>query len=430
MRPGAPHARTPSSRWRALLDPRRAGGALAGRAVSLLASVLLTVTAARLLGASGSGGFFAVLALATLGATAGRLGTDTMVIKVLGGGWRHPRRTVLRAARPSVLGAGTIAAVLAAAVLIGDVRWGGVGPDVLALGATAIFPLALTVTASACLRGTGRIGLGVVAETGAVPLVTLILVLGATAVFPAVGTGTVLCLYVAAAWLTALVLCPVAVGALPHHGPGEQDPPPPAWRQLLPMAATATLAYGLTWSPVFALTLADDPIQVAYYAVALRLTTLVQLVPVVQISYLAPAFARMYEHGDAAGVSALAQRSARQAAAIAAAPTLAMVVFAPAVLGTLYGSDYAPAAPVLVLLAISSTIQLLTGQVPQLMLLCDLETAAALLASAALGVWVTAGLLLSLDATGAAWLALVMTAATTLGGAAWLRQRRGIRSHV
>jgi O-antigen/teichoic acid export membrane protein len=149
--------------------------------------------------------------------------------------------------------------------------------------------------------------------------------------------------------------------------------------------------YLLTWAPQFVLASTRGPIDVAYFTVAARLAAFISLVPAIQLSYLAPAIARLYHSRKVLFLNDLCNASAWQATLAAAVPTLLLIVASQPLITLLFGGSFVSAALPLSLLALAGFSSVALGQVNQLMLLCDLEGSALLLNVAWLAAWATIG---------------------------------------
>lgn len=404
----------------------RFGGALIGRGIAVAGSFLLTLVIARMFGSDSAGAFFSVTTLLTLLATFGRFGVDNLSLKMLGAGGT-PGEQLLSLLRFSAIVSISMAVMLVLALWATGFGYGGASWKVLALTVTSVVPLALSVIAGTWLRGLGSLGFGVVAESGSVPLLSLILIL----LFGDSNLESALVLYALAAWLTAIWSVPFAVARL---GGWHRPIPLPNIREFAPqlgyMMAMSLLAFGIVWAPVFALTFFGTLTAVSQYTIAFRLAGFLQLVPVMQVSYLAPSFARLYQSSDLESLSTMGRTSSRNGTLLVLLPALMLLIFAEPLLQLLYGAEYLPAAAALRVLAVMFVLQVALGQVSQLMLLCDLERAATVLSGSVLVLWLACGPFTA--ALGAMPIALV-SAILTLGNAgvgAYLLHRRGIRSYL
>lgn len=423
------------------LSPGSVGAAraLLVRAISVGASFLLTVLVARLLSVEAAGAFFLVFTSLAIAATFGRFGTDNLALKQCGGDTEN-LRTELGYSVMLVISAGMVAAVAFWAVAV-FVFPGVAGVDsaIIPFVATAIIPLSLSVLAGAVLRGRGRLGLGVFAELGSVPSFTILALSLASLAWEA-DLNLALTSYVVAAWITLAWAAPFAIFSVRTSSlaPNQLRPVRMAsflrsrLASLSMMMGTSLLFYVLTWMPVYALTFTNSLTEVSYYNVAARLANLVALVPILQVGYLAPSFARYFQMKDISALNALASRAAKQASAVLILPILLLAVGAHWIVTFLYGPEYAPAAIPLAILAASAFIVVVIGQVSQLMLVCDLEWFALVLNAVLVLLWVSVGVLVvaNFAAIGAAWFSFVTTATYSVLSSLKLRSAKGIRSYV
>lgn len=417
-----------------------AAQAIIARGASILASFLLTLAIARMLGPAAGGTFFVVFTSLAVFASLARFGTDNLALKFFGGASTAPRRDAVRL--QGICAAGSALSVLVALVafVAGHQLVPGLTPSAALLASTAVAPQAFSVLAGAMLRGTGRLATGILAELGSIPALTVAGLIAEETVSRATLTGAVIALS-AASWLTAAWAVPAALRSmslLPADATSDTSATLLAdflrkhLSGLASMMGTSLLFYVLTWAPVFVLAVTRGPRDVAFFTVAARLAAFISLAPSIQISYLAPAFARLYHHGELRALNDLCNRSAWQAGIVATPPALIFVAASEPTIGVLYGTGFSRASVALVLLAILNLVSALAGQVNQLMLLCELERAALLLNLCWLVTWVVVGPLLSwlggVDAVSG--LALVSGVLYSVVSARLLARSRGIYSFV
>jgi O-antigen/teichoic acid export membrane protein len=410
------------------------------RAASILASFVLTLTVARLLGANSAGTFFVAFTSLAIFATLARFGTDNLALVLAG---RPSQAAHADTARLLMICTFAGALSVALAILVfASVPQMLPGIDRLTgmLAASAIVPQALSVLAGAILRGRGRLAAGTMAELGSIPALTLLLLAGSATLSHPTLTTAVIALSLGS-WLTAAWSVPAGLLSVRTLAADAQVGESATTNaeflrrhvgRLARMMGTSVLFYALTWAPLFILAATRGTSDVAYYALAARLAAFIALVPSIQISYLAPAFARLYHSGELVALNALCSRSSWQATIVAAVPALAFVAVPYLVVSAFYGQGFAAAAIPLLLLSIGAFIGVVVGQVNQLMLLCEMEGSALALNAAWLGAWITVGLLLSdlAGAPAAAAFALGSGAIYAAVAAALLVSKRGIRSYA
>ncbi len=411
---------------------------IGARGGSLLATFLLSASAARFLGPELAGAFFLTYTIVALFATVGRLGTDNLALRLMGGDTKSPLTDITRLL--VLASVGGIAAFLVGAVVLLLVLGDRLSPAIGLIVATCIFAQALAVVSGTVLRGLGMLASGVFAELGSLPAIATIILASLGLIGPGqVTLSAALLAMTVAAWATMAWAVPLAVLMVRRKLSDQGTAPARAVeflrehrKRLASMMGTSVLAYGMVWAPVFVLSIVGDLTQVSYYSVALRLANIVALLPTIQISYLAPEFARRFYAHDLTGLNALAGRSAFQVSAITAVPLMILIVFASPIMTIAFGSEFAPAAPIMVILSVGVFLVMLMGQVNQLMLLCGLESTALALSFSGLVIWVTVGTWLSAQsgAVGTAWLGAVVGVSYSAAAAVALKRRQGIRSYA
>lgn len=410
--------------------------AIATRFGSIGLTFLLTLVVARLLAVEVAGSFFSLFAIVALLATVGRIGMDQMVLKVIGGDSVDPRRDTLRGLG---LVAGTSLVVVGVALLLatsGILDLLAIDRGILAIGFSAIVPQALAVVSGAVLRALGLLAAGIFAELGSIPFFTIATVLTVALSGGLTLQGVVLA-FAAASWLTALWSVPAAIVRLrSRHEPStESSTMGPFLRQrirpLLAMMASSLFTYLAVWLPVYVLTATGSLAQVALYSVAARFANILLLVPSVQVSYLAPEFARLFQQGDLRAISSIARRSALQAVAVVLVPLIIIVLFPTRVLTLAAGPGYAAAAPALIALSVGAMVVILAGQVTPIMLVSNLEVISFWLNLAQVVLWLSLGVVASIlfGVTGAAIVSATLAVAYAVAGAIALDRARGITTY-
>jgi O-antigen/teichoic acid export membrane protein len=417
---------------------RAAIGAIGARAVSILASFALTFVVARVLAVDDAGTFFLVFTSIAVVATFGRFGTDNLALKVVGAADSNVRTDVRR-----LLAIAVCASLIG--VALGVALTGVVGIDlpgpvgVALLVASAILPQALAVLAGALLRARGRLILGTFAELGSMPALTTVAI---GVVVVVVGGATLeralLCLVVGS-WLTAVWSVVAAAFALRGVVPEKHVPRARLGeflsryvRQLVAMMGTSLIFYVITWIPIYVLSAVGEIEAVSYYTAAARLAGFIGLIPAIQVSYLAPTFARLHQQSDVTALNRLAGRSALTALALAAGPALVLAALSGPILRLLYGAPYDDGWYVLSLLTLGVIFSVAAGQVNQLMLLCDLEQVALWLNVGLLVAWIAIGIVAAQQygLLGVAVVSVALTVVYQLVAVVALRRSASIRSYA
>ena len=417
---------------------RGAIGAIGARGISILASFLLTFVVARLLDVEEAGTFFLIFTSLAIAATFGRFGTDNLALKLVGGASTDVQRDMRRLVAIAVAASVFAVVVGVSVVVVLGLRLPGIDNATIVVVATAVIPQALSVLAGALLRARGRLVVGTFAELGSLPALATVGML-AYAVGGEVTLGGSLYCLTAASWLTALWSAAAAAAAMrsaTYPSAGDRLGFGGFLRgyvgQLFPMMGTSLIFYVVTWVPIYLLTAVGDLEAVSFYTVAARLAGFVGLIPAIQVSYLAPTFARLYQSGEIASLNALAARSAGLALAVAALPAAALIAAPGFILHLLYGDPYQGASTALVLLTVGVIITVVAGQVNQLMLLCDLEQFALWLNVGLLVIWFVAGYYAadSWGLLGVVGVSVLVTVVYQGSALLRLRQKAAIRSYV
>jgi O-antigen/teichoic acid export membrane protein len=407
------------------------------RGFSILATFVLTAVVSRSLDPHDAGAFFLLYTLLALLATAGRLGTDNLALRLLGGDSRNPRRDIVMLGQIACIASLAVAAACVSPLYL--YFQGRVDLASVVLVASCVIAQVMSVLAGSVMRGLQRTASGVFAELGSLPTlaVAAILIVNGWAPHGISLTGVVAAMAIGA-WLTASWSIPLAWSCartqLVDHDDSILALPAFVRRhvpRLLPMMGASLLAYGIVWAPIFMLSLTNNLVDVSFYSVAVRLANLVLLLPSIQVSYLAPEFARRYYGRDAGSLNALAASSVRRAVIVTAIPTVALIVGAPRIVHRVFGPQYSAAAPLVRILCFGALITILLGQVNQLMLLCGLERAALLLTAATVSAWLALGWWISahFGAMGISYLAATMSVIYAACGAIALKRMKGIRSY-
>lgn len=358
--------------WRATVTASTARG------LSIGASLALTMVVAWSLPVDQAGRFYVAFALINGCATAGRLGTDNLAVKLVASKPRRARSTAAHCLAILIVASAFCAAACYALVPSGLRQSAGSrGGAEAAWASVAVVPAAASVLVGALFRATDRVAIGTFAELGSTAAIASI----GLGIFHAAGAaslGTALAIYALASLATCVWALPLAWHRLTKEVGGEDTPPSLAvfWHQhlgsLISFMVTSLGFYLLTWVPVIVLGLMGAPSAAAYYNVAARICGLLTLIPAIQVSYLSPRFAR----DSAVGQSWLITQAARRAmlvATAAAAPVIFAALVIPSSLLRLFGSAYPAAGPTLQWLALGTFLTLLAGPANAIVMTCGHE---------------------------------------------------------
>lgn len=343
-------------------------------------SFVLNLVLARKLGADGAGIYFLALTIAVFASVIGRLGMDNSLLRFVASGaaagdWKR----VTGVSRQGVaVTAATSAAV--ASVLFFLAPWISTGvfrqPELVAplrFLALAIIPLSLLNIMAQMLKGMKRIQQGIIIQSVALP--TAILGLLAIFSFTALDVTRVTLLYGIS---TLLVL---AIGMVFWHysvpiggfSRGKFD-----FKLLMstsfPLFWGAAMNLVMASTDTFMLGIFKDEATVGLYNIAARTALLTGYVLMAVNSVVAPKFAALYAQGGREELGGVA-RNASAIITLATLPVLLVFILAPGAVLRLFGPEFGKAAPALVILSLGQFINVITGSVGYLLMMCGQERA-------------------------------------------------------
>lgn len=364
---------------------RGAGLALILRVFGAGFAFLLNVIIGRLLGIEGAGYYFLALSVASMSAVVARLGLDHTVLRYVAteaaeGRWGR----VAGVLRLSVILVGVttcslaLGLVLSAGLLSSEVFGDPALAPHLRWIALSICGFSVMMVTSEALKGLGRIRDSMLVSGVIYPATGLVLIwplvqwLGApgaafgysAATLTAAGIGWVL-------WQRAL---PDAA-----HEPASFELGT-LWRSSNKLWVMSMINSGLlVWAPLFLLGIWGTAAETGLMGVALRVSVLVTLFLTAVNAIATPKFARLLAAGDLA----LLQRTSRRFALliiIGASPILAVMILAPRLVMSLFGTDFAIGGTALMILAVGQAVNAATGLSGYLLLVSgnerDLRTSA------------------------------------------------------
>jgi O-antigen/teichoic acid export membrane protein len=347
------------------------GWTLAGRLVVAASGLLTSALLTRLLSSAEVASYLLAVSVVSLGALVGGLGLPQVVVRLVAQARATSRsshvRSVLRTAFligvPAAVGAGLLylvaAAVLDVAILAGNPGLGAV-PWLVALWIAA-------ATVSNLLVETFR-GLGDIRTAAAVGgPVSAVLVLGALAgaalAAASVALSDVIVMTVAAtlAGVTiAVVVLRRVLARLPREN-GEAVAAGSLLRIGTPLFGTGLLLFALTQADLWVVAAVLPAPDLASYAIATRIATLVGLPLLVTNGVLPPLVAELYSRGRRTEL----ERALRKVTLLSAVPALCLAaIFSIAgrpLLDLVYGPHYTAGAGALALLAIGQVVNVCAG---------------------------------------------------------------------
>jgi O-antigen/teichoic acid export membrane protein len=347
------------------------------KGLSFLLTFALYVVVGRLLGPAGAGTYFLALTIITIAAVLGRVGLDTTLLRFTAANATTSDWVAVKGVYRKALWIATVAAGTATLVVGLGARWSAArlfgdanvaGP--LLVMSLAVVPMALLTLHGQSLQGLRRMGDANLVNGVGVPLLSL---LGVLVLVPRWGV-------IGAAWSYVFASCAtLALGWWLWHRATPQLHPLTghiATAELLqssvPMFWVSALQLVIAWSSTLSLGFWASSADVGTFGVANRTATLTSFVLIAINSIAAPKFAALYRQGDMATLGRIARNSTKLMAGLAA-PVLAIFVFFPRQVLSLFGAGFSGSPLVLSILAIGQFVNVITGSVGYLLTMCGYE---------------------------------------------------------
>ncbi|AMG30322.1 flippase [Grimontia hollisae] len=349
------------------------------RVLSAAAAFLLSVVAARVLGAEQSGLFFLGMSLAILLGTLCLLGMDNALLRFIGHASNVGNTTltnqVFTNAYLVVLPASALTGFITylAAPWLADVVFDKpLATDSLRHFAIAIPFVSLFFLHGYALQATRK----VIASVCSMQLGVTVLALPALLLFAQYSNklqaGTASLLYVIAAAVVVLIGLWLWL-RMPGHRFDRSDTKMPAFWQAAPnLWLVSATAQAIPWASVVIVGLFVSAQEVAYFSAAQRTSLLISFMLMVVNFVAAPRFSTLFNAENWDELKKLAQFSTRLMV-IFSLPVLAAVLIWPDKIMALFGEDFTPSGQLLVILAIGQTINVMTGSVGFLLTMCGYE---------------------------------------------------------
>ena len=348
----------------------------AGAAAS---SFVANLIIARALGATGTGTYFLAITCVTAFAVIGRSGSDVAALRAISGhlrrGWHSSAAAVEtwawgRLFRWVVLSWATLAAFawFLAPAVFGE-------PDLglpLLVASAAVIPIGVLSLLAEILKARGRVTWGMTVQSLLVPLgmaagMALLLWIGVAN--PALAAAS----YVAATSVTAIVgwlllrRLRTALGEAPSETlRAEEIADLRSSSTAFMVIAMQNLVVSLTDTVM--LGVLADATAVGLYGVALRVTSLGNLVLAAVNGVVGPRFAGLAATGDRDALRRLARTSTRAMAGASLVMFAALIAFREPIL-TLFGQEFAAAQSAFVVLSLGQMVVLGTGPVAYLLMM-------------------------------------------------------------
>jgi O-antigen/teichoic acid export membrane protein len=195
----------------------------------------------------------------------------------------------------------------------------------------------------------------------------------------------------------------------------------------IPLFWVSSLQLVISWASTVSLGLLADSAAVGIFSAANRTAMLTSFVLMAVNSISAPKFAALHKQGDLATLGEIARKSAKLMALVAS-PVLAIFLLFPTWVMSLFGAEFASGATVLSILALGQFVNVVTGSVGWILIMCGYERLMRnnIAICAALSVSLNILLVPRLGAIGAAVATAVTLSLQMLIGAAMVWQKLGV----
>jgi O-antigen/teichoic acid export membrane protein len=407
---------------------RSSAVAFAARLGSAIAALACNVYIARLLGADLTGLYFLGTTSVTVASTVGRVGLDNSVVRfaapAAATGDLARLRGVFRGSLAVAVLASTVIAVALyfAAPLLAERVFSKPGlEDVLEMMALAIVPASVVMLSSNLFRAVKRALASVIAQSGLVPALTLLLLLaiGAPGALGAASTA-----YTSAS-IAAALACLLAWWRF-TPGLGRHAPDFPVRTLLassLPLYSASLMTLGMTWFPLFALGAWSSAGDVGIFGAATRTAAFQGFIVLAINTVAGPRFAELAGARDVERLRTASRDATRLALWSATPPALILIAAAKPIMGV-FGPEFTAGAGILVVLVLGQYINVITGPAGQLLTMTGHEHQVRNLRLVALIVNVVLSFVLipRYAGMGAAFVTSTTVAVYNLG-AAWLARR-------
>lgn len=240
----------------------------------------------------------------------------------------------------------------------------------------AVVPMSLCFIFAQLLQSLKKAGWATLVQTNLIPLFTIagLAVIVLAGVYP-VSTEFIAATTVGANLAAALTGWLLWRGFAPEI---RKASPVFASRELLavsvPLLWVASMNLVIGWTDVVMLGVFTDSNSVGIYSVASRMAMLASLVLIAANTIAAPKFAELHAQGDFATLQRIAQLSARMVTVITL-PLLCIFIFAPAIVMSIYGPEFAAGGSALAILSIAQFVNLMSGPVVFLLMMTGRQKA-------------------------------------------------------
>jgi O-antigen/teichoic acid export membrane protein len=328
------------------------------------------VTLTRSVGAEEAGVFFLAYTVVVIGATLSRLGLDQSVVRLIAAAhqdrdWGRVNSVYATAVKWTLLsGALMSLSVWVAADSLGHWVFQVQGfPGVMQTLAFGVLFMAVFSLHAYALQGLRLYAIADMVMSAAAPLAVVALVL----VWHPVSAQSVASYYLAGAALASLA----GVAAWHAHrerpiGEEQAVDRQELWRSCTPLLVATVLGLIISWFPQLLLGALGSSADVAVFSAAQRIALLPTFFLLAVISVAAPRFAQVHQQGRAEALARLA-RNVTRVMLVLAVPAVVFMLWWPAQLLSIFGSEFVGGSDVLRILAVGQFVNVTTASVGYLL---------------------------------------------------------------
>jgi O-antigen/teichoic acid export membrane protein len=330
-------------------------------------NVALVVLLSRALGTSGYGAYASAIAWGTLLAALAGMGLMPLVVRTVAT-YRASHswsllKGVIRRANEVVATASALTVLMAAVAgwVLYHSRPELLHPFWIALSLVPL--ISLTSLRQAAMQGLGRVLLGRIPETLVAPLLGIALVTATWTLaadrLDATAAAALYSLAALAAFALGAALLHRSLPREAHAAHHEYDMK--AWRRSgLPLVLLNVVLAANTQLGTILVGAIDSAAEAGVFSVATRVTSFISFTMIAAGYPLMPMAARLYSEGAHEALQALVTRAVRMVLVVALPTGVALVLFAPLILG-LFGEGFTAGDTVVRILAIGEVVNVLTG---------------------------------------------------------------------
>ncbi|MFC1811496.1 flippase [Thermodesulfobacteriota bacterium] len=340
-------------------------------------SFALNVALARLLGSHDTGLFYLALSCITIATVIGRMGIDNSYLRYISAGasikdWTKVKGVYLKGLSLSLIvsSATTLVIIIIAPWLANSIFS---EPQLIILirwMAIAIIPFTVFTLHAHALQAIKRIFDYILVLNVLVPLFSLMGILILVSKWDILGAVWA---YSLATYLTAII----AIWLWRRHTLHLKNAigyfnTTQLLRSSLPLFWISMFQLVITWSPNFMLGIYSTIKDVGIFSIANRTSMLTSFILIAVNSVVAPKFAAIYHQGDIKKLGLTARKSAKLMFFFSA-PILFFFIFLPDLVMNIFGDQFSEGSVVLTILAIGQFVNVMTGPVGYILLMCGCE---------------------------------------------------------